>query len=111
LNGFCRRLVFDQRRTITIKPFLYLTKSISLLKKAINSLAALLVTFPAFSQESFVINHDDMPPPKGDVTVRVYQNSRGCAPPPRAISVTKISPCWAKAKVYQFQNTIQVKEI
>jgi hypothetical protein len=46
-------------------------------KKAINSLAALLVTLPMFSQEALVINHDDMPPPKGDVTVRVYQNSRG----------------------------------
>jgi hypothetical protein len=61
----------------TIKPFLYLTKPISMYKKAISGLAALLVTISAFSQESFVINHDDMPPLKGDVTVRVYQNSRG----------------------------------
>ncbi len=46
-------------------------------KKVISSLAILLAMLPVFSQEAFVINHDDMPPPKGDVTVRVYQNSRG----------------------------------
>jgi hypothetical protein len=46
-------------------------------KKAICNLVALLVTLPLFSQEALVINHDDMPPPKGDVTVRMYQNSRG----------------------------------
>jgi hypothetical protein len=46
-------------------------------KKLINSFAALLVTLPVFSQEAIVINHDDMPAPKGEVTVRVYKNSRG----------------------------------
>ncbi len=46
-------------------------------KKAISSLTALLVTLTIFSQEALVIHHDDMPPPKGDITVRMYQNSRG----------------------------------
>jgi hypothetical protein len=65
------------KNSSTIKLFLYLTKPTNMYKKAIGSFLALSATLCVFSQEAFVINHDDMPPPKGDVTVRVYKNSRG----------------------------------
>lgn len=46
-------------------------------KKTIGNVLALLVTLPLFSQEALVIHQDDMPQPKGDITIRVYQNSKG----------------------------------
>jgi hypothetical protein len=45
-----------------------------MLKKAITSFPALLLSLCVLSQEHFSIGHEDMPAPKKDVEVRVYKN-------------------------------------